>query len=99
MVYLLTHFPLQARIYDWDSDGSHDLIGEFYTTLGEFTQAAQANKKVMRVTSSSTKTRYKVSLHFTVRMACHQSLKASQEEELQELWDLLLGVYHCMHSL
>ena len=36
----------QVRIFDWDADGSHDLIGEFYTTLGELIQAASENKKV-----------------------------------------------------
>lgn len=37
---------MQVKCYDWDDDTSHDLIGEFYTTLGELTQAAQDNKKV-----------------------------------------------------
>lgn len=40
---------LQVKCYDWDADGSHDLIGEFYTTLGELTQAAQDGKKVALV--------------------------------------------------
>ena len=29
-------------------------------------------------------------------MACHQSFKTSQEEGLQEFWDMLLEVNHCM---
>lgn len=37
---------VRVRCFDWDSDGSHDLIGEFYTTLEELTQAAQENKKL-----------------------------------------------------
>ena len=37
---------LQVRCYDWDSDGSHDLIGEFYTTLGELTHAGTTSNKV-----------------------------------------------------
>lgn len=27
----------QVTCYDWDADGSHDLIGEFTTSLGELT--------------------------------------------------------------
>lgn len=38
-------FPLQVTCYDWDSDGSHDLIGHFTTTLGEITEAYQTQKK------------------------------------------------------
>lgn len=29
------HRPIQVECFDWDSDGSHDLIGEFQTTLHE----------------------------------------------------------------
>jgi len=37
---------VQVCCYDWDVDGSHDLIGEFTTTLAELTQASQNQKKV-----------------------------------------------------
>ena len=38
--------PLQVTCYDWDSDGSHDLIGHFTTSLGEITDAYHNQKKV-----------------------------------------------------
>lgn len=37
----------QVRCYDWDSDSSNDLIGEFYTTLAELTDAASESGKVV----------------------------------------------------
>lgn len=37
---------LRVRCYDWDSDGSHDLIGEFHTTLGELSRASEEKKKL-----------------------------------------------------
>ena len=40
-----TFYSLQVTCYDWDSDGSHDLIGHFTTTLGEITEAYQTQKK------------------------------------------------------
>lgn len=40
-----TFCSLQVTCYDWDSDGSHDLIGHFTTTLGEITEAYQTQKK------------------------------------------------------
>ena len=36
---------LQLDVYDWDSDGSHDLIGGFTTTVDELA-AAQHGKEV-----------------------------------------------------
>ena len=43
---LLLRSSLQVRCYDWDSDGSHDFIGEFPTTLAEFIDAYQNKKQV-----------------------------------------------------
>ena len=37
---------MQVTCYDWDSDGSHDLIGEFMTNLTEITEAYQSGKKI-----------------------------------------------------
>lgn len=37
---------IQVRCYDWDSDGSHDFIGEFPTTLAEFIDAYQNKKQL-----------------------------------------------------
>lgn len=37
---------IKVVCYDWDSDGSHDLIGEFTTTLAEITAAYQSGKKL-----------------------------------------------------
>lgn len=45
---------MQVKCYDWDADGSHDLIGEFYTSLGELSQAAEQNKKVVPLSLVST---------------------------------------------
>ena len=36
----------QVRCYDWDADSSNDLIGEFYTTLAELSDAASGSGKV-----------------------------------------------------
>lgn len=57
---------LQVRCYDWDSDGSHDLIGEFHTTLGELSRASEEKKKVV---SSSQPYFYHFILYFTVGVA------------------------------
>ena len=43
--FCATFCSLQVTCYDWDSDGSHDLIGHFTTTLGEITEAYQTQKK------------------------------------------------------
>ena len=32
--------------YDWDSDGSHDLIGQFVTSLAEITKAHETKSRV-----------------------------------------------------
>ena len=37
---------LQVICYDWDSDGSHDTIGEFMTSLAELTAAHSSRKKL-----------------------------------------------------
>lgn len=39
---------IKVICYDWDADGSHDLIGEFFTSLAELTDAYQSGKKVRR---------------------------------------------------
>ena len=36
----------QVICYDWDSDGSHDTIGEFATSLAELTAAHGSGKKL-----------------------------------------------------
>ena len=36
----------QVICYDWDSDGSHDTIGEFMTSLAELTAAHSSRKKL-----------------------------------------------------
>ena len=36
----------QVTCYDWDSDGSHDLIGIFTTSLGQLMEAEQRKNKV-----------------------------------------------------
>ena len=36
----------QVTCYDWDSDGSHDLIGQFTTSLAELSSASGGGKKV-----------------------------------------------------
>lgn len=33
--FIHTHAPSQVRCSDYDSDGSHDLIGTFHTTLAQ----------------------------------------------------------------
>ncbi|KAF2364166.1 C2 domain [Trinorchestia longiramus] len=33
--------PIKLEVYDWDSDGSHDFIGECYSTLAELKQDKQ----------------------------------------------------------
>ena len=38
-------FILQLDVYDWDSDGSHDMIGGFTTTVEELA-ASQHGKEV-----------------------------------------------------
>ena len=35
----------QVVCYDWDSDGSHDLIGQFQTSLAELTEVYQSGKE------------------------------------------------------
>lgn len=35
---------MQVVCYDWDSDGSHDTIGEFVTSLSELTAACSSGK-------------------------------------------------------
>ena len=37
---------LQVICYDWDSDGSHDTVGEFMTSLAELTAAHSSRKKL-----------------------------------------------------
>jgi hypothetical protein len=37
---------IKVTCYDWDSDGSHDLIGTFTTSLLELQTAAQQNKRL-----------------------------------------------------
>ena len=32
--------------FDWDADGSHDMIGEFSTSLAELTAAHSSHKKL-----------------------------------------------------
>ncbi len=34
---------LQVKCFDWDADSSHDLIGQFTTTLTELTADGSAN--------------------------------------------------------
>ena len=46
--FLCVRVCVQVRCYDWDADSSHDLIGEFTTTLGELTTAYQEGRKVSR---------------------------------------------------
>jgi len=41
--------PPQVTCYDWDADGSHDLIGHFTTSLGEMTDAYHNHKKVWSI--------------------------------------------------
>merc|ERR1712019_298145 len=36
---------MRFRIWDWDSDGSNDLIGEFYTTMSELKTKHRNNEE------------------------------------------------------
>ena len=46
MPLLLHNAHVQVRCFDWDADGSHDLIGQFTMTLGDLTRAAEGDGKV-----------------------------------------------------
>ena len=37
---------LQVVCFDWDADGSHDVIGEFTTSLAELMAAHSSHKKL-----------------------------------------------------
>ena len=38
--------PIQVKCYDWDSDGSHDLIGDFNTSYHQLSTAPQGTKVI-----------------------------------------------------
>lgn len=38
----LCFFPFQVHCYDYDSDGSHDLIGSFESTLSQIQKAGDS---------------------------------------------------------
>ena len=41
------HYIFQIDCYDWDSDGSHDLIGSFTTNLADLLQAENKQVRVI----------------------------------------------------
>lgn len=40
----------QCTVWDWDSNGKHDFIGEFQTTYKEMMKAEQEGKQVIKRT-------------------------------------------------
>lgn len=48
LVFIYTHIPYsQVRCSDYDSDGSHDLIGTFHTSLAQL-QAVPVSASLLR---------------------------------------------------
>ena len=45
-IQVTCHLHIQVTCYDWDNDGSHDLIGFFTTSLSEIMEAEKTRTKV-----------------------------------------------------
>lgn len=56
----------QCLVWDYDSRGKHDFIGEFYTTFREMQKISSGNKvREMRVKAAATHIYFQYTFHFT----------------------------------